>query len=52
MRAVLGAIVAGVLFAVLVLVLGVTATAWLAIAGSVAAIVYGCRDYVKRRADG
>lgn len=46
MRAVLGAIVAGVLFALLVLVLGVTATAWIAIAIAVLVIVAGAIDYV------
>ena len=47
MRAIAYGIAAGVLVALLVLVLGVTAAAYLAIAGSLVAIALGCVDYVK-----
>lgn len=47
MMAVGGGLAGGALIAVLVLVLGVTVTAYVAIGVAVLAIVLGCVDYVR-----
>lgn len=52
MRACVGAALAGVLIGLLILVVGVTTAAWLAIGLSVVAIILGARDYVKSHRHG
>ncbi|AOT25149.1 hypothetical protein PBI_TERROR_38 [Mycobacterium phage Terror] len=47
MRAVAGGAMAGLLIGVLVLVLGVNAAAWIALALSATAIAVGAADYVR-----
>ena len=47
MRAIVGGGAAGAAIAVLILTVGITAAAWIAIVLAVAAIVLGCVDYVR-----